>query len=189
MLLWGGQLYLVRPLVASSLESLEQRLVALCQLAQSLEKAPLPTKMPAAAVPDLTALRQHLRSELSSLKLLTSPQYQENKCKLHLELAEGRKQTVHLRFDRQDREHKPLLYILSYCAIENPDDYNVAFQHNAEPCESGLGLAPLGAASYLAVYRTVLLSEAHQAPLAPLIQEVAQRADALELHLTAKDQQ
>jgi hypothetical protein len=188
------QLYLVTllsvtPGSAFALAAFEDKLVALSQLAQTLETAPLPTKIPAAALPDLTALRQHLRSELSHLKLLAPPQYQENKCKLHLELAGGRKQTVHLRFDRQGPQQTPLLYLLSYCAPENPEHYPMAFSRNAEAFKSALGLVPLGERLYLSVYFALPLHEATQAPLAQYIQEVAERADALELHLTAKDQQ
>ncbi len=168
-------------------QELEHKIITLSELAQLLSEKQLPTQLRSFDPQDITGLRNKLAIESKNLKMVAPLDWQEYKCKLHLELPGGRKQTVHLRFDRQDIQHRPLLCILSYCAPETPEIQALALEQNHSLHQSGLGLVKWGSGTYLSVCDALPLARLLQTNLAERIQAVAKRADDLEKSLTGGD--
>ena len=133
------------------------------------------------------AVKKALQNAFKNLKLLAPPEYMDDKCKIHLELSKGRKQTLHLRFDRQNIRKQPTLYIFSYCAPDDPQHYAEALQDNYSPLASGLGLVAWGASMYLSVYDSLPYTKVLEADLAQRLLALAERADRVEQHFTSGD--
>ena len=185
-------LYLVSPVL--ELDDLDDKIAWLSACADRLSKTPLPERIhsspakgSAAQQEQNVAVKKALQNAFKNLKLLAPPEYMDDKCKIHLELSKGRKQTLHLRFDRQNIRKQPTLYIFSYCAPDDPQHYAKALQDNYSPHASGLGLVAWGGSMYLSVYDSLPYTKVCEADLAQKLLALAERADQVEQHFTSGD--
>ena len=169
-------------------ESLLIALQGLCQMGSHLSTHDLPSKARAyrsTREPDWE--KTLLDSAIQQLTLVSQPERSENKAKIRLQLTQGRQQTVHIRFDRQDKEGNQLVSLLSYCGADNPELYDLVLEENSHYSYGALGLATLGETQMFVVSNNQLADHAEPAALQAAILQVAQKADQIEALLTNAD--
>lgn len=113
---------------------------------------------------------------------------QAKKFRLQLQLSAERKQTVHVRFDRQDLQGNPMIAIQSFCGAQSPDLYKLCLEENGTMAYGAIGLAKLGEQEMFVVGENQLAETADPAELRAAILQVAHKADNLEALLTGADQ-
>lgn len=121
---------------------------------------------------------QGVDSELSS---------QAKKFRVILPVSEQRKQTVHVRFDRQDLEGHPMIAIQSFCGAQSPELYKICLEENGKMAYGAIGLAKLGNEEMFVVGDNQLAETADPAELRAAILQIAHKADNLEALLTDAD--
>ncbi len=183
------QLCLFKTLLLATLdrEELETAITGLSKLGGQLaEMQALPGKTRAyraARNPDWERLL--LENSLQNLEV--SIEASDKKFKCRLALAEGRFQTVHVRFDRQDPDGNQMIALQSFCGAQNPDLYTMVLEENSQWSYGAVGLAQLGQTEMFVVSDNQLAQTADPPELRQAILHVAQKADTLEALLTGAD--
>jgi len=113
---------------------------------------------------------------------------QAKKFRLQLPISAERKQTVHVRFDRQDLAGHPMISIQSFCGAQSPELYQLCLEENGKMAYGAIGLAKLGEQEMFVVGDNQLAETADPAELRAAILQIAQKADNLEALLTGADQ-
>ena len=185
----ASELFLTKTLLYATLDQaeLDTAIHGLAtQGSQLAEVGELPVKAKA-----FKGLRQEgweqflLQESLQGLNLeLTS---QAKKFRVQLPISEQRKQTVHVRFDRQDLEGHPMIAIQSFCGAQSPELYKLCLEENGKMAYGAIGLAKLGNEEMFVVGDNQLAATADPAELRAAILQIAHKADNLEALLTGAD--
>jgi hypothetical protein len=181
-------LFSVLDLKTLTRETLVDSLQGLCEMGSHLASHDLPDKTRAyRSVREPDWERTLLNNAVRDLSLVSEPEFSENKAKVRLKLPQGRQQSVHIRFDRQDTEGNQLISLLSYCGADNPELYTLALEENSHYSYGAMGLDTLGEAQMFVVCENQLADTAEASLLQQALLQVAQKADQMEALLTSAD--
>lgn len=176
------QLNLVKPLLFRMLDQpeLETAILGVARLGGKLgEMKRLPQKIRAyRAERHPQWERMLLDNALQDLRV--DIQSQEKKHKLRVTLPDGRQQTVHVRFDREDLDGYQLISLLSYCGHQSRELYETALEENIQASYGAIGLARLGEEEMFVVSDSQLADTADPPEIRNAVLQVASKADALE---------
>ena len=102
-----------------------------------------------------------------------------------LRLPGGRKQTVHLMFDRSDAEGDQLIQMISVCGPASDSElWRKSLVMNATMTSATMALAQIAGVENLVVLRTQLARTADREEILVGVTTVGQMADRLEIELT-----
>ena len=180
------QLCLMKTLLWETLdrEELETAITGLAALGNKLgEMKSLPQKSKAYRA-DRHPQWEKMLLENALQGLPVSIESVDKKFKLKLALKQGRFQTVHVRFDRQDIEGNQLISLLSYCGHQSAEFYQKVLEENSHWSYGAVGLASLGPEEMFVVSDNQLAETADPPELRTAILHVADKADQLEALLS-----
>ncbi|PIQ28814.1 hypothetical protein COW36_09825 [bacterium (Candidatus Blackallbacteria) CG17_big_fil_post_rev_8_21_14_2_50_48_46] len=111
----------------------------------------------------------------------------DKKFKIQIPVNQNRKQTVHLRFDRQDMSGRQLIAIQSFCGENNPNLHKLCLEENSKLAYGAIGIGKLGDKELFMVTDNQLADTAQALEIRSAVLQIAEKADSLESLLSDRD--